>query len=67
MNTISAEYVYGLNGFGAESAYQLIVEQLIGEGEREDIDTTANFIMDNSKLYPEYFNHPFFNKVTNET
>tara|TARA_X000000368_G_C23011564_1_gene703717 strand:- start:407 stop:592 length:186 start_codon:yes stop_codon:yes gene_type:complete len=60
---MSAEYVYGLDKFAAQYAYQLIVEQLIGEGERHDIDAIANQIMDNSKLYPEFFNHPFFDKI----
>ncbi len=64
MNTMSAEYVYGLDEFAAESAYQMIVEQLIIEGESDwEPEAIANFIMDNSKHYPEYFNHPFFNRV----
>ena len=64
MNTMSAEHVYGLNKFEAETAYLYVVSQLNLEGEDVDeIDTIANNIMDNSKHYPEYFTHSFFRKV----
>ena len=61
MNTLSAEYVLGLDKYQAETVFNDVVSQLAMEGEEEwDIEAQAHRIMDNCKLYPEYF--PQLNK-----
>ena len=56
MNTLSAEYVLGLDRFQAETVFYDVVSQLAMQGEEEwDIEAQAHRIMDNCKLYPEYF------------
>lgn len=56
MNTMSAEHVYNLDANQAETMYLNLVTELIIEGEDEsEVDAIANRIMDNAKLYPEYF------------
>ena len=61
MNTLSAEYVLGLDKYQAETVFLSIVGALAMEGEEEwDLENQANRIMDNCKLYPEYF--PQLNK-----
>jgi hypothetical protein len=56
MNTLSAEHVLGLDEYQAETVFYDVVSQLAMQGEEEwDIEAQANRIMDNCKLYPEYF------------
>ena len=55
-NTMSAEFIYGLDAYEAEQHYQDICTILLMDGEDEaEIDAIANRIMDNAKLYPEFF------------
>lgn len=61
-NTMSAEYVFGLNSYEAETMFLDVCSQLAMKGEdEEEIDTIANRIMDNVKLYPEFFSYKEFN------
>lgn len=56
VNTMSAEYVLGLDEYQAETVYLDVISQLAMQGEKEwDIEAQANRIMDNCKLYPEFF------------
>jgi|TARA_Y100000289_G_scaffold9317_1_gene8425 hypothetical protein len=53
---MSAEYVFGLDKYQAETMFLDVCAQLSMQGEDEsEIDSIANTIMDNVKLYPEYF------------
>jgi hypothetical protein len=59
-NTMSAEYVWDLDNYQAETMFLDVCSQLAMQGEDEsEIDTIANRIMDNVKLYPEYFPYKF--------
>ena len=56
MNTMSVEYIFDLDVNQAETMFLNLVTDLIIEGEEEsEAETIANRIMDNAKLYPEYF------------
>ena len=56
MNELSAECVLGLDKYQAETVFLDIVSQLAMKGvEERDIEARAHRIMDNCKLYPEYF------------
>lgn len=55
-NTMSAEFMFNLDSYESECLYQDICAILLKNGEDEsEIDSIANMIMDNAKLYPEYF------------
>ena len=55
-NKMSAEYLFGLDEYQAEAMFNAVCQQLAIEGEDEsEIDTIANRMMDNVKLYPEFF------------
>lgn len=55
-NTMSAEFIYGMDAYEAECCFQDISKILLLDGEDEsEIEEIANMIMDNAKLYPEYF------------
>jgi len=59
---MSAEYMFGLNEVQAETMYLDVCSQLAMQGEDEsEIDSIANMIMDNVKLYPEYFSYKKIN------
>ena len=56
INTMSAEHVLGLNQYQAETVFYDVISQLAMQGEQEwDIEAQANRIMDNCKLYSEFF------------
>ena len=56
INTMSAEYVLGLDINQAETVYLNIISQLVWEHEEQwDLEAQAHRIMDNCKLYPEFF------------
>lgn len=56
MNTMSAEYIFGLDKYQAETMFLNLVSTLIIQGEEEsEVESIANCLMDNVKLYPEYF------------
>ena len=56
INTMSAEHLFGLDQYQAETVFLDVVSQLAMKGEKEwDIEAQANRIMDNAKLYPEFF------------
>ena len=56
MNTMSAEHVFGLDNNQAETMFLNLVSTLIIQGEEEsEVETIANRMMDNVKLYPEFF------------
>ena len=62
-NTMSAEYIFGLNSYEAETMFLDVCSQLAmkGEAAEDEIDTIANRIMDNVKLYPEFFSYKEIN------
>ena len=56
MNTMSAEYIFGLDVNQAETMFLDLVSTLIMQGEEEsEVETIAHRLMDNVKLYPEFF------------
>ena len=61
MNTMSAEYMFNLDTYQAETMFLDVCSQLAMQGEDEhEIEQVANRIMDNVKLYPEYFSYKKF-------
>ena len=56
MNTMSAEHIFSLDNNQAETMFLNLVSTLIMQGEEEsEVETIANRMMDNVKLYPEFF------------